>query len=323
MIKQSWILVLLLSLCSFAHAETILVIESYHAEYGWNQSYRRGLEEVLNSKHKLVYFEMDTKRLPKSRFPERADAAWQRYKQLSPDLVILADDNALKYLSNRFVNTDTPVVYLGINGNPRDYKVANAVNFSGVLERPLLIRSILMLKKYLTVNQVLVLLDSGHTSELLKDDIFYGENTAQIGGIRIDVKLVDRFEQWQEQVLSARKNNYDALVAGLYHTLKDPDGNSADPETIIKWTSNNSQIPPFGLWDFSIGAEKNIGGYVVFGYEQGLIAGEIAAELIDENKMNVRTRIGNKGRFIFSKTQLEKWKIQLPKDIKEQTTFVD
>ncbi len=45
----------------FAQRETILVIESYHGEYPWDQSYKEGLREVLASKYDLVFFEMNTK----------------------------------------------------------------------------------------------------------------------------------------------------------------------------------------------------------------------------------------------------------------------
>jgi len=45
----------------FCAEKTIYVIESYHAEYPWNASYKNGLEEKLGGKHKPVYFQMDAK----------------------------------------------------------------------------------------------------------------------------------------------------------------------------------------------------------------------------------------------------------------------
>jgi ABC-type uncharacterized transport system substrate-binding protein len=304
-------------------AKTILVIQSYHNENAWDISYKKGLEEVLGREHDLVYFEMDTKRLPESEFNMRAAQAWQAYRALQPDLVILGDDNALKYLGAKFKDTETPVVYLGINANPRKYGVTRAVNITGVIERPLLRRSILMLKKMLPLKRALVLLDSKETSRVIKEDIFHGQGSMNLAGIKIDIRLISTFEEWQKQVKRARERKYDVLVAGLYHTLVDRNGEHVDPEHVITWTSANSQVPPFGFWDFSVGADKNIGGYVIFGYEEGRLAGEIAQDVLAGDKRHVRSETGGQGRFMFSKKQLDKWGIELPEEIRRPATFVD
>ncbi|WED20931.1 hypothetical protein L3Q72_09790 [Vibrio sp. JC009] len=304
-------------------ASTILVIESYHAEYLWDQSYKQGLKDMLGMEHELVFFEMDTKRLPESKYQERAEAAWKVYQDLDPTLVILGDDNALKYLAPMLLKTDTPVVYLGINANPRKYGVVGAPNFTGVIERPLLRRSILMLEKLLPVKRVLVLLDSKETARVIKEDIFQGKDAMRLSGIYLDIKLVSRFSEWQRYVLAAKDQGYDALIAGLYQTLNDDSGLHVDPEVVIDWTSKNTEIPPFGFWDFSIGANKNIGGYVIFGYEEGKLAGQMAMEMLANKGKRLRQETGGQGRFMFSKSLLHKWGIDLPDYIAKQATLVD
>jgi len=47
-----------------AFAANILVIENYHEGYVWDASYIRGLKQVIDDKHTLTFFEMDTKRIP-------------------------------------------------------------------------------------------------------------------------------------------------------------------------------------------------------------------------------------------------------------------
>lgn len=322
MFRANWLLFMLFVVFS-SQAKNILVIESYHSGYAWDISYKKGLEEVLGSEHHLIYFEMDTKRLPESEFSLRAAQAWQTYRALSPDLVILGDDNALKLLGPRFRDTDTPVVYLGINANPRIYGVVNATNITGVLERPLIRRSILMLKKILPVRKALVLLDSRETSKVIQRETFYGKEAFSMAGIEIDIKLIQDYSSWQKQILTAKANGYDVVFPALYHTLSDKNGEYVDPEEVITWTSEHTQIPPFGFWDFSVGADKNIGGYIIYGYQEGRLAGEIALDLLAGNGKHVRAETGSQGQFLFSKTQLDKWGIALPEDIRRIAKFLD
>ncbi|MDG3086363.1 hypothetical protein P7F88_09685 [Vibrio hannami] len=318
-----WIFLPLFYLSSaLVEAGTILVVESYHSEYVWDKSYTRGLNDVLADSYELVHFEMDTKRIPESEFQKRADSAWSMYKKISPDLVVLADDNSLKYLGHKFVDTQVPVVYLGINANPRAYGVAKATNFSGVLERPLFRRSILMLNEVSPMEKALLLLDSGETSKVIKNEMFFGKDSIVLGGTHVDIKLVSQFEEWQELVLNSHFNGYDVVIPALYHTISDISGNYVPPEHVIEWTSQNTPIPPFGFWDFSIGHTKNIGGYVVSGYEQGAAAGKIARKALEEGE-RIRPLMLNKGQYVFSTNQLKRWAIKLPEHIASEASFID
>lgn len=320
---RKWLLLFCLFISCALKAESILVVESYDASYAWDISYKKGLIEVLGERFDFHFFEMDTKRIPKEQFQSKADEAWQLYLNLKPTLVVLADDNALEWLAPRFLQTDTPVVYLGINNNPREYGVTEAANFSGVLERPLLKRSVLMLNKFMAVKKVLVLFDDSKTSEVIVDDIFYGKSRVTVGGIVLDIKRAQDFREWQELVLTAKAKQYDALVSGLYHTLHDENGEHCAGEMVIQWTSDNTQIPSFGFWDFSIGKNKNVGGYVVSGYKEGKQAGRIALAMLEGKNVRVRTQSDAQGEFVFSRSQLRKWGLTLPPYIRQTAKFVE
>jgi ABC-type uncharacterized transport system substrate-binding protein len=309
-------------LCVFAQKETVFVIESYHAEYPWDASYKKGLQETLGDKYNLVYFEMDTKRLPVSEYEKRAQMAWNEYKKINPELVILGDDNALKYLGPKFVNTTTNVVYLGINNNPQNYDMVRHKNITGVLERVLLKRSIVSIKQLVKIKRVLVLFDSGTTSQVVRDEVFSGKESVSIRDIRVDIKYLDNFTVWKKTVLSAKKQGYDVILVGLYHTIKDDVGKHVDAEKIVEWTSENTPIPPFAFWDFTVGPRKAIGGYVLFGEEQGKTAGKIALKILSgESPANIKPKIAQKGRFLFSKSQLKKWGMTLIGDFSSKVEY--
>ena len=317
---------LLLLLPSMAVAkQVILVIESYHAEYPWDASYKKGLEEVLGREYELRYFEMNTKQLPPEEHARRADMAWKLYQDVRPALVVLGDDAALKFLGPRFLQTQTPCVYLGVNANPREY-IENGRNVTGVLERPLFLRNIVFLKSILPrqFRKALVLFDTDITSRVLADEPFGGKGIMDISGVQVELRLIGQLDQWKRAVLDAKANGYDVIIVGLYHTIVDSDGKHVDSEEILHWTSENSPVPLFGFWDFAVGPKATAGGMVLFGEVQGRMAGEIARTILSGTPPGqILPVIGEQGRFLFSRSQLAKWGLTLPKDISDRAEFVE
>jgi hypothetical protein len=307
--------------------DTILVVESYNLEYEWDQSYKQGLEEKLGNDYRLEFFQMDTKRIPESEYESRAAQAYGLFEKLQPALVILGDDNALKYLGPKMVKTDVPVVYLGINNDPIAYLGKPAMNITGVLERPLLERSIYSLTKLLgpELKKVLVLFDSETTSKVSLEYVFQGRNQINLSGIRVDLKLIGDWKNWRETVLTAREAGYDALIVGLYQRIFDDTGKHVDSELVLSWTDKNTPIPHFGFWDFSVGIDKTIGGLVLYGKQQGLAAGDMALRILtfDKKPHEITPKIAERGRYLFSKSQLAKFQLTLPKEIAFEAAYVE
>ena len=317
---------LCLPLQSFAK-QKILVIESYHSDFDWDISYKQGIKSVLKNDFELHYFEMDTKRLAKHLHTEKANQAWEVYQQLNPDLVILGDDSAVKNLSERFQKVATPVIYLGVNNNPRHYNIHKSKNISGVLERPLLKRAIPVIAQVLPykVNRVLVMFDNSLTAHTILQEVFSGNTQLKISGIEVDIKHIGEWSDWQNILLNAADNNYDAVILGLFHTLHDNQGKYVSEEQIIEWSSKNTPLPPFGFWEHSIGQNKNIEGLVIFGHEQGKIAAEMAREVLLNNVQpyQISAKTAEKGRYLFSRAALQKYGLILPENIAQKTTYID
>ena len=313
----------LLALNAFAEEQTILLIESYHADFAWDASYKKGIQEVLGSAYRVETFQMDTKRLPSSEHQAKADEAWAAYQRLKPTLVFLGDDAALKFLAARFAETTTPVVYLGINANLRSYLPASAKNFTGVLERPLYARSILMLKQLLPVKKILVLFDTDRTSQIIFAEVFEENAEFTTAQVHADIKLVKGWDEWQQEVLNA-KGRYDALFVGLYQALVNQEGRHIPDTEVIAWTSANTPVPLFGFWDFSVGAEKTIGGLVLSGEEHGRIAAEIALKVLAGSSPDqIFPQTTRSGELLFSRKQLEKFHLTLPENLSSKAKFIE
>lgn len=308
-----------------AAGNTILVIESYNVEMPWDISYKEALQEALGKKYKLEYFQMDTKRLPKDKHAAMADKAWARYEALHPILVILGDDAALQFLAPRLGATSTPVVYLGINNNPRAYFDAEVIkNITGVLERPLLKRNIAFAHQLLpNAKRALVLFDTDVTSQVVRQETFGGQSELEIGGVSIDFKLVGEWELWKQAILDAGQK-YDMIFVGLYQALRDSSGKNANADDVARWTSENTPVPSFGFWDWAVGPDKTIGGLVLYGKEQGKAAAEIALKILSGTSPgSIYPVTADRGHFLFSKKQLAKYKITLPPSIASVTAYTD
>lgn len=293
--------------------KTILVIESYHAEYLWDAGYVKGLMSVFGDKYDVQFFHMDTKRVPAEKHQEMANKAFEMYKNLEPDLVVVGDDAALRYTGLRLSRTATPVVFLGINNNPAHYFVEWPRTVTGVLERPLLLESIATLKKFLPgARRVAVLFDTDLTAKACREELFNSQDRITIEGVDVEIKLLGSAAKWRSFVRDEARA-FDACFLGLYHNLKDEQGATVDPEEMAVWTSANIAVPLFAFWDFSVHADKAVGGLIVSAEEQGKMAAEIAEKILSgANPRDITPVSGGNGELLFSKTQLAKHNLIVP-----------
>ena len=291
-------------------AADILLIESYHKEFDWDHDIVRGLTDVLGKQHVISRFEMNTKRLPQDTYPHQAELAWQAYLSLKPKLVILSDDNAVEYLSERFSQEAVPVVFLGINRNPRHYQLQSYANFTGVMELPLLKRSVLMLAALLPPKnqyKILVLFDNSATARYAINSMNAVNNSISIGAFQLDVVQAATLDAWQSHVSAAKQQDYDALFIGLYHTLHDNEGQHVDADVALNWTASHSPLPHFGFWDFSVSKQGNIGGYTLDAYQHGIKAGEMAQKILEgKQPSSIPFQTDQQGKYIFSQSGLAK-----------------
>ncbi|GGY06695.1 ABC transporter substrate-binding protein [Paludibacterium paludis] len=303
----------------------ILVIDSYHAEYAWSHDYREALAETLGPSVRLEFFQMDTKRLPHPMHEVRAREALHRIEADKPDLVITGDDAALKYVGARLAGRALPVVYLGINRNPRDYLPGNPANVTGVLERPLIRRNILIMKQVVPdLKRALVLFDSDLTSEVIREEMFADHGSLRISDVDIDLVMASDFAQWQRLVRDA-PGRYQAIWTGLYQTLRDTSGAIVPDARVIEWTAANSPLPLFGFWDFAVGANRAAGGLVLSGHDQGVAAARLAQNILFRHQApgNLFPVTLGGGVLLFSRAALARHRLVLPSSLQKDSRFVD
>lgn len=303
-----------------AQAGKVLVIESYHSEYPWDKDYVEGLVETIDPTHQIKTFQMNTKRIPESEFAGMAASAFQVYLKYQPDIVVLGDDNALKYMLPFLYDEPISIIFLGINSNPRKLLARNQgkAKITGVLEQPLLIKTISEITQLnpSEKSRILVLFDSGTTSKIAHKFISQQYQTVR-GNLNTEVDIINvtTFSQWQSLISRAHDAGYTAIVIGLYHTLTDQKNNNINADLVMSWTNQHSPVPLFGFWDFSIGKGKAAGGVVLFGRSQGVAVGNMIKQIFQGKDTNqIPIYIGKQGKATYSPYEMNRWGIIPPKD---------
>lgn len=297
-----------------ARKSKVMVVNSYHAEHPWVQAHNGALKTQLAAKADLTIVNLDTKRVSPGEYQVRAEIAYGRVVLDSPDVVVLTDDNAVKLLGKKVMALGIPVVFLGVNENPRTY-LGNMYLATGVLERPLYKRSLVYLQDIVGVplRKCLILFDSGTTAQVILESVFKGKLCREMSNIVTDIRLLDTFEDWQIAVQSAKSDGYDIMFAGLYHTLVDENGDHVPSEKVIRWTSKHSTIPVFAYWDFAVGKGMAVGGLVNSGATQGEEGAKLVLRILDgERPDEIYPVTANHGQFIISRHEMRRWNIAIP-----------
>jgi hypothetical protein len=302
----------------------LLIIESYHESFPWDQGYTKAIRQSLGDSFEYHFFRMDTKRIPKSQYEKKASIAIQLYKELQPQIVVLGDDNALKLVGTQLIPLNAKMVYLGINNNPRFYGITTYTKITGVLERPLLKRSLLEMKAFLPINSALAMFDDSITSSIIRTELLGSKAYLKAGDARLTYQQYTTFAQWQQAVLESPKSGHDAIFVGLYQHLLDEDKTFVPAQKVIEWTSQNSPVPIFGFWDFSIGDNMAAGGYVLKGEDQGRVASELIQLLYQQSDdKSIAPRHILSGHYVISKQGAKRWGLTPPKQLLEKIMWVD
>lgn len=322
---RSVLIFFMILLSTFGAKQKILIIGSYHNTFIWQSEYLRGIKSNLGDNYDYTIYEMDTKRIVPELFQSKASEAIKIYEKLKPDLVLVGDDNALLYTKEYFKDKPVPYVFLGINGNLRDYFVTRPNNFTGVLERPIYKRNVQFIKDCLpNIKKILILYDNSDLSEIIFSDYFESKAKSDILGVETNFLRTNNYSEWKKIILEESKL-YDAVLIGVYATLRDDKGKPISDEEVITWTSKNIKKPIFSTWEYAVGKTKTIGGLVLSPYNQGYEAAEIVREIL-VNKVkpiSIYPVTATKGEYIISKTQLNNWKLVIPLKYKSEIRFVD
>ncbi|MDG3085641.1 ABC transporter substrate binding protein [Vibrio hannami] len=308
---------------------SILVIHSWH-DILWDRLWEKGLDDKLGETYQLIHFDLDAMRSTPEALQQNADIAWSLYKNLKPSLVILGDDEALRVMGNRFAEK-LPVVYLGINNNPR--KLVTDIlprNFTGVIERPLYERALRHIVEILPpgTEKVLFLNDVELAESSVTDigNIFQSKTSTQVGEITFELEVTNNWDAWKKAVTEAESKGYGAILFDSRYLIFDSEGRYVEPEPgVVRWMADNSRLPTFNFYEDAIGPRLSVGGWVLSGYGMGSYAADIVLKILEEGKQpkDIYPVYYSNGEYIFSRTQLRHWGLTLPDEIAKYAKYAE
>jgi len=313
---------LIISGCSQPEQDKkVFLVFSYHPDYDWVGEEMDGVVVAFENQAietKSVY--LDTKRhTDKAWMDKVAEETYNAILEYDPDAVIVFDDNACELVAKRFIDTDLPVVFCGMNKFPEDYGFP-AKNITGVMELELWKESISFLRELVPgIRKIVMMSDDSPTSHGFLHKIEHA------GTLPDDVELfsTNSYPEWQEKVLAAQEDG-NALALFSYFTLKEPEeSGSVFHDTVLQWTLQNSRIPECAIFDFTV-KDGGFCGVIEDGFTQGNLAAEMVLEILKgKSPEDIPVVAPHKGKYYFNKTRAEELEIQVSKNLGEEVFIVE
>lgn len=292
--------------CDSVFAAKCLYISSYHKGYEWSDGIERGLLSELNGNCEFKQFDMDTKRNDSEEFKKQsALQAKELIESFKPDVVILSDDNAVKYLLVPYYkDSPIPFVFCGVNWSAEKYGLPFK-NVTGMIEVALINAQINVAKSILPEMKKVFYLDSDN--ETGKSNITYYKKYFEDKGYAFTSQLVKTFDEWKSAFLTGQE--YDVVVLTNNSGIKEWNNDEAKKFAIEKSKkysmTENDWMMPYTL----IGMTK-------VPEEQGMWSGKTAINILKgANPGNIKFVENHKSNVFINKTLQQKLKITLPKSV--------
>lgn len=318
----------------------IFIVSSYHRTYLWSQSTQKGVgaalmkygyldndaqaqqlagSDAVESTRAVIRKDwMDTKRKD-----SRADMAGATarimvaLRAFKPDVVLLGDDNAARYIGGQLLDTATPVVFWGINGLPLKYGLVDSMdapgrNVTGVWQSGYHKESLDLLKRLVPKARTFAILACD--SESSRPNIKMIEQLAQRGSLPLqltDKAVTNSVEEFKSRAVELSKK-VDAFFMLNHDTLRDSKGNHVDMLEVGRWYLNNIRIPEashedqFVLEGMLLTANDS-------GFNQGHLAVEMAAGILEKglNPARMAVRTPERGPYLVNRNRARQLGISL------------
>lgn len=302
----------------------VLYVDSYDANFSWVQQITNGMLESFNIKKiststldqslspiTLEIFHMDTKRNKSEDFKIKAGLkAYEIIKKWKPDLIIVSDDNATKYLVvPHLINSNIPIVFCGLNWDASIYGLPTK-NITGMVEITLLPELVELLSKYSKGRKIGII---GSDTLSVRKDVSYCKK-------RFNFKFIERyannFKDLKKKYLELQ-NISDIVIIEEFESV--PEFNRQE---MIDLILEKTSVPTGAM--YSMFAQFAMITYASKGEEQGAYAAKTALKILNGKSPADIPIAYNKNAEIYLNMKLAKnIGITFPIELIEQASFVE
>lgn len=264
----------------------IFYINSYHCGYPPSDEVMEGLKGVTDTAGaELITFFLDTKNNADSKMIDnKVKEALQQIKEIKPNVLIVSDDAAMKYVVQPWLqDISIPVIYCGVNWSDAQYKLP-ADKITGMLEVLPLRQNLQTMKSYYPEARRLVVLSENSLSEERNKEIL--DTLYRNLGFSVQYDNVNDFTEWKEKFRAA---NEDADMIYLPTNGAIKEWNKDEAEAFVK---AHIKKPVITCDDFMM-------PYCVYGLtkvarEQGIWAGKTAMAILSGRAIKTIPKTVNK-----------------------------
>ncbi len=298
----------------------VLLINSYHPGFPTFFDQIEGLKSVLGPAgvHLDVEF-MDSKRfMNEKNISAFKELLAMKLSELGRyNVIVTSDDNALNFaLENRNkLFPDIPVVFCGVNNQSKARSLNNNDDFTGVIEAVSMEETIASITNiFPNINKIYSIVDSTPSGQ---------------ADLSVMNQLLDKFPAIEFEELSLKHMSWaelgDALsslsadsAVLLLSAYRDKFGFSKSFDDSLQAIMSRCQRPVFHLYEHGLG-DGIFGGKVISHFEQGVIAGRIALDIINGRAVKDLPVVegGDANKFVFDRNMLNRYNVSdylLPKN---------
>jgi ABC-type uncharacterized transport system substrate-binding protein len=250
----------------------VVYVNSYHQGFPPSDQITAGVIETFPAdSFEIIAHFMDSKRNPSEEYiRNRAAEILDSIDNENPDLLIVSDDNAVKYLVEpNFKDNLMPIVFCGVNWSAEQYDLSHC-NITGILELLPVAESMRMLKSYYPKMQNLLVLNENTTTSRKTKPIL--DTLLNSMGILVKQELVDDFEAW-ESVFKDGNENFDVIYLQTKGAIKNWDHDEA-----LSIIDQHIKVPLVTCEDFMM--PYAVLGLTQVSKEQGIWAAEKAKKIL-------------------------------------------
>ncbi len=239
-----------------------------------------------------------------------AKEAIAKAKALNPDLVIVLNDDCLRYVGMKI--DDIPVVFTYIFDQPAAFGLPKP-NVTGVTRRSYAADIWALANKMLGAKTVALMSKKSASMEGVRKYLFAGADKLEAAsGVRFkEMYLLDTFEEWEQTV-----NNFSEdfiYLADTSRILKD--GRELTRAETVSWTVANSKKPVIAATenDTKAGALYAI---VTSEKAMGINAAEIGKKILDgTSPADIKYVQSQTGKLVVNMKTAQQYNLEIPYDI--------
>ncbi len=293
-----------------ATTKKVLLLNSYHQGYKWTDDETRGVLAAFgHTKNVQVYVEyMGTKwSSDQAYFRQLRDVYQSKFGKIPLDVIVATDNDAFDFL-RRYrdeVFGKLPAVFCGVNFFQME-DLAGYDLFTGLNETAEFKENIdLILRLHPSTKTIVFVTDTSITGRKTHD--LFMQAIPEYRG-RLDFQFLE--DVTMNDLLETVAHLPDGSVVLHTFFFKDKAGRIFEYDEGIELISAVSRVPVYGAWDFSLG-HGIVGGYLTNGFDQGRIAGEMAARVLTGERVeDIPPVMKSPARVMFDQRQMDRWGIK-------------